>query len=513
MLVSQARSIKSLLLAFIIISSTIALALPAVETASSIGLQFVPLIAIAPDDPAGLTATSPACISPAPVHTYAFFHCYTPSDIYAAYNIAKLHAQGITGKGQTIIIVDSYGSPTALQDLQFFSTTFGLPQPDLTIINPTGTPSFNTAQFGIQAGWAGETSLDLQWAHTIAPDAKLVLVEANPAETEGVQGFPSMFIGEQMAISQYPGAVMSQSFAVTEQSFCGGSVIVTTCDASTTQIARFDRVYQQAVANHVTVFASSGDSGTANVEFGAGVHFASPIPFPTVNWPTSDPLVTSAGGTWLQYGWTWNPKVSAATYYSCLASGASFNTCASTYLNYNTGTGKTEAVWKEDWAQATTGGGLSVFFPTPRFQSGIPQSILNGARGLPDVSWNAAIDGGALVYMTFPGVRAGWHVVGGTSASSPQLAGLIALTNQLAASMGKGSVGYLNPLLYKLPAKDFNDIVPQTFGTGQGLATLQDNSEYGTGIPGYQTTTGWDLTTGFGTPNGYNFAHDLASLL
>ena len=119
----------------------------------------------------------------------------------------------------------------------------------------------------------------------------------------------------------------------------------------------------------------------------------------------------------------------------------------------------------------------------------------------------------ALVYMTFPGVRAGWHVVGGTSASSPQLAGLIALTNQLAASMGKGSVGYLNPLLYKLPAKDFNDIVPQTFGTGQGLATLQDNSEYGTGIPGYQTTTGWDLTTGFGTPNGYNFAHDLASLL
>jgi len=322
-----------------------------------------------------------------------------------------------------------------------------------------------------------------------------------------------MFLGEQMAISQYPGAVMSQSFAVTEQSFCGGSVIVTTCDASTTQIALFDQVYQQAVANHVTVFASSGDSGTANVEFGAGVHFASLIPLPTVNWPTSDPLVTSAGGTWLQYGWTWNPTVSAATYYSCLASGASFNTCASTYLNYNTGTGRTEASWKEDWAQATTGGGLSVFFPTPSFQSGISQSTLLGARGLPDVSWNAAIDGGALVYMTFPGVRAGWHVVGGTSASSPQLAGLIALTNQLAASMGKGSVGYLNPLLYKLPAKDFNDIVPQTFGTGQGLTTLQDNSEYGTGIPGYQTTTGWDLTTGFGTPNGYNFAHDSASLL
>src|SRR5438876_11907891 len=242
MLVSQARSIKSLLLAFIIISSTIALALPAVETASSIGLQLVPLIAVAPDDPAGLTMASPACISPTPVHTYAFFHCYTPRDIYAAYNIAKLHAQRITGKGQTIIIVDSYGSPTALQDLQFFSTTFGLPQPDLTIINPTGTPSFNTAQFGIQAGWAGETSLDLQWAHTIAPDAKLVLVEANPAETEGVQGFPSMFQGEAMAIQAYPGSVISQSFAVTEQSFNG---------ATATQIARFDDVYAMVAANHV----------------------------------------------------------------------------------------------------------------------------------------------------------------------------------------------------------------------------------------------------------------------
>src|SRR5438132_1187528 len=513
MLVSQARSIKSLLLAFIIISGTFALALPTFEIASSIGLQFVPLIANAPDDPAGLTTTSPACISPAPVHTYAFFHCYTPSDIYAAYNIAKLHAQGITGKGQTIIIVDSYGSPTALQDLQFFSTTFGLPQPDLTIINPTGTPSFNTAQFGIQAGWAGETSLDLQWAHIIAPDAKLVLVEANPAETEGVQGFPSMFLGEQMAIGQYPGAVMSQSFAVTEQSFCGGSVIVTTCDASTTQIARFDQVYQQAVANHVTVFASSGDSGTANVEFGAGVHFASPIPFPTVNWPTSDPLVTSAGGTWLQYGWTWNPKVSAATYYSCLASGASFNTCASTYLNYNTGTGKTEAVWKEDWAQATTGGGLSVFFPTPGSSQAFPRTSSMAERAYPTLPGMPPLIVAAPSSLPSPEAGAGWHVVGGTSASSPQLAGLIALTNQLAASMGKGSVGYLNPLLYKLPAKDFNDIVPQTFGTGQGLATLQDNSEYGTGIPGYQTTTGWDLTTGFGTPNGYNFAHDLASLL
>ena len=507
------RALKPLLLASIITLALVAFALPTFTLAVSAGLQFVPLISVAPDDPAGLTVTNPACVSPSPVHISAFIHCYTPTDIYNAYNVAKLHKEGITGKGQTIIIVDSYGSPTALQDLQFFSKTFGLPTPDLTIINPTGTPTFSNSQQGIQLGWAEETSLDLQWSHAIAPDAKLVLVEANPAETEGVQGFPSIFTGEQMAITQYPGSVMSQSFAVTEQSFCGGSTLSspTTCGPATTQIAKFDQTYQLAVQNHVTVFGSSGDTGTANVERAAGVSVGPLLPYPTVNWPSSDPLVTSAGGTWLQYHWTWNPAISTKDYYNCLAAGGT--NCNSLYLNYNTNTASTEAVWKEDWAQVATGGGLSVLFSTPNFQNGISSALLHGHRGLPDLSWNAAIDGGVLVYTSFPGVRVGWHIIGGTSASSPQLAGLIALTNQMAHQNGKGPVGYLNPLLYKLQARDFNDIVPQAFGTGAGVTTLQDNSEYGTGIPGYATTAGWDLTTGFGTPNAYNFAHDLASIL
>jgi len=170
-------------------------------------------------------------------------------------------------------------------------------------------------------------------------------------------------------------------------------------------------------------------------------------------------------------------------------------------------------VWKEDWAQIATGGGRSTIFSTPSFQSGISTALLQGHRGLPDLSWNAAVDGGVLVFTSFSGARVGWHIIGGTSASSPQLAGLIALTNQLAHDMGKGPVGYLNPLLYRLPSRDFNDIVPQTFGTGAGVTTLADNSEFGTGIPGMPTTAGWDLTTGFGTPNAYNFAHDLASIL
>ncbi len=444
------------------------------------GLQFVPLIQVAPDDNSAPSSGPNACTSPPPVHTSASFHCYTPADITAAYGVDKLHTAGVTGAGQTIVIVDAYGSPTALQDLQFFSTTFGLPAPDLTIVNPSGTPTFNNAMHGIQAGWAEETSLDLQWAHTIAPGAKLVLVEANPAETEGVQGFPSIFQGEEFAITHYSGSVMSQSFAVTEQSFKS---------AGESQVAKFDQVYQLAVANHVTVLGSSGDSGTTNVIGGQGGSTAKPLPFPTVNWPSSDPLVTSAGGTWLQFGWTWNPS-------------------SPTDLTFKSTPGtRTEVVWNEPFLPAATGGGRSVLFSTPGFQGGISSSVLQGARGIPDLSWNAAVDGGVLVYTSFPGVRVGWHIIGGTSASSPQLAGLIALVNQERHSLGKQSIGYLNPALYTLTASDFNDIVPHTFNS----VTIGDNALFGSGVPGMPTTAGWDLTTGFGSPVAGSFVPDLAA--
>jgi subtilase family serine protease len=190
-----------------------------------------------------------------------------------------------------------------------------------------------------------------------------------------------------------------------------------------------------------------------------------------------------------------------------------FGICAASFLNFTTGAGRTEAVWKEDWLPAATGGGRSSLFATPAFQSGISSLVLHGHRGLPDLSWNAAVDGGVLVFTSFPGVRVGWHVVGGTSASSPQLAALVALANQLASQAGKQPVGYLNPILYTLPARDFRDIVPVTFGTGAGVVTLDSNTQFGSGVPGMPTTTGWDLTTGFGSPRAYDFVHDLASAL
>jgi subtilase family serine protease len=446
---------------------------------------------------------------------YNLFHAYSPADICAAYGVDALHAEGWTGKGQTIVIVDSYGSPTALQDLQTFSAYYGLSAPDLTIIYPDGTPTYNATALGqSEASAADETSLDLQWAHVIAPDAKLVLIAGNPQEVVGVQGFPSLFKGIQYVITNYPGSPISQSFACAEQSFHG---------AADVQLNRFEAIYEQAVAAGFTPLAATGDWGTANPDkqgFGNQLWPGWPnvYPYLTVNWPASSPSVTAVGGTWLQYHWRWDPQ---ATLAAVLALGDPHpfrhgDPVALAYMNSDDTSDQTEAVWREDWAVFpdggygyATGGGLSSVFPTPPWQLGLPSSLTQGARALPDVSWNAAVNGGVWV---LDSVTGGWSAIGGTSASTPQIAGLVALVNQIRASLSKGPIGHLAPKLYQLPASDFNDVVPQTFGSGANAVTIQDNLRYGYTVPSLPTTIGYDLTTGLGSPKAYSFVHDLAAM-
>jgi subtilase family serine protease len=441
---------------------------------------------------------------------FGFVHAYSPAEICAAYGVDALHAEGWTGKGQTIVIVDPYGSPNALQDLQTFSVTFGLSAPSLTIIYPNGQPTLNTNN---KLSSAGETSLDLEWAHAIAPDAKLVLIAANPSETEGVHGFPSMFMGIQYAISNYPGSAISQSFAATEQSFSS---------AASVQLASYEATYQQALAAGCTPIAASGDWGTANSTKQGGGNYGpatlgSVYPYPTVNWPASSPSVTAVGGTWLQYHWRWDPQTNFAAYLGLANCGCNpvvnQNPVADAFLGWDATAGQVEAVWRDDLTDIfginATGGGLSAVFPSPAWQSGLPATLTQGARAVPDLSWNAASDGGVLVYWTAGG---GWDFFSGTSCGAPQIAGLVALVNQMRASVGKGPIGHLAPKLYQLPSSDFNDIVPQTFGSGANAITLNNNYRYGFGVPGWPCTVGYDLTTGLGSPKAYSFAHDLAAM-
>src|SRR6266536_558574 len=158
------------------------------------GPVLVPQAFQAPDVPGKAGAAGDACTAPTPdpsgvVKTYAWIHCYTPADIAAAYGVDALHAAGNLGAGQTIVLVDAYGSPTAAADLRFFHDTFfaSLPDPDFDAVFPFGAPDYqNTAHGNGQSGpiaaanWAGEATLDIEWAYTIAPRAHIVLLAVPP---------------------------------------------------------------------------------------------------------------------------------------------------------------------------------------------------------------------------------------------------------------------------------------------------------------------------------------------
>jgi subtilase family serine protease len=473
----------------------------------------------APDLPTTPGAAGDACTAPTPdpsgvVKTYAWLHCYTPAQIAAAYGVNTLHAAGNLGAGQTIVLLDAYGSPTAAQDLRTFHDTFfpALPAPDFDAVYPFGAPGFANGCHGngaglsgpcAAAGWSGEATLDIEWAYAMAPRAHIVLIGVPPAETEGVQGFPNLFKALRQAVDTYPaGTVISQSFGVTEQTFGGAAKV---------QTARFDEVYRAAAAKGDTVLASSGDDGSTGV---AKQHAeTATYPYATVGWPASSPYLTAVGGTQLQYGWTWRPTSDVP-----FLPDGDYNPA---YFAYTAG-GNSEAVWNETWLPAATGGGPSAIYPLPSWQAQQAPIIGRDARGVPDLSWNAAVNGGVLVWITaFPGYqRPGWHVYGGTSASSPQVAGLIALANEQQAKAGLPPLGFLNPLLYKVGDRagaatvpftaggSFRDIVPRTYGTAAS-GVLDDNQlwQYNPDgsvspgpVPGWPTLPGWDMTTGFGSP-------------
>ena len=217
------------------------------------------------------TAASVVSIAPAAVHVRgarsappntAFCEkhfqiaCYEPFQVQRAYNLKPLFKKGITGKGATIVIVDSFGSPTVRHDLAVFDKKFGLPAPpSLKIIQPAGkvAPYKPTST---RAGWAGETDLDVEYSHVMAPGANILLVETPTSEEEGTTGFPQIVTAEKYVIDHHLGGVISQSFSATEQTF-----------PSKKSLLSLRGAYIDAAAKGVTVLAASGDSGAADVKF------------------------------------------------------------------------------------------------------------------------------------------------------------------------------------------------------------------------------------------------------
>ncbi len=394
--------------------------------------------------------------------------CYSPNFVRTAYNFPSDSSHD--GAGQTILIVDAYGSPTIANDLHVFDQAFGLPDPSFSILCPAGCPATTTAGPHGPLNWAVETSLDVEWAHAMAPAANIVLVVASSNSGNVLN------TAEAMVIPSFPGSVMSQSFGFPEAAAVGNNG----------QIMQADANYRMAAQLGITVLASAGDNGATNGYTSQNALF-----------PSSDPYVTAVGGTQGNGLSTSNATRNAYPFGLASFSG----TCTiGPRPGYPTGCTPSgygsEAVWNEPWEPAATGGALSLLFPTPDYQSGLGLSM----RGTPDVSYNAAVDGGVLVYTSFLGAPV-WYIVGGTSAGSPQWAAIFAIANQVRAAADMGPVGFANPTLYTLTAaqkaSDFHDITTGDNGLGEVLS-------------GNTAGTGWDLASGWGTPNVANLVADLA---
>jgi subtilase family serine protease len=378
--------------------------------------------------------------------------CYSPQEIRHAYGVDQLINRGDDGRGQTIVIFDSYGSPTITSDLASFDEGYGLPAPpSFKILSPLGTVPYDPTAIPDQVGWAAETTLDVEWAHAMAPDASIVLMTSPVDETEGVQGLPQFNQLENYALDHHIGDVWSQSWGATEN---------TLFTPAGEQVYRdFEGTYARADASGVSVFASTGDAGTANVETDGTTVY----PFPTVNFPASSPLITAVGGTSLT---------------------------ADTSGNY-----QSEAVWPDG------GGGISQKFSEPLYQrftlNRSDQSELGGMRGIPDISWNADPNTPILIYLSFFGASAaGYYTIGGTSEGSPDWAGLAADLDTFAGH----PLGLLNPYLYALGA----------VGVGFHDVTVGNNGQ--DGVPGYNATPGWDAASGWGSPNLSQLFSDISFL-
>jgi subtilase family serine protease len=432
--------------------------------------------------------------------------CFTPQSMRSAYNLAPLYAQNRDGRGQTIAIVDSYGSDTMAHDLHVFDQAFNL-QPmcgEEGVTCAAGMPTFSqldlqgspatTPQGGQgtglenKTGWAIEVVLDVEWAHAIAPGANILLVHTPTAETLGVQGFPQMMKAEDYVVKNHLATVISQSFGSSESAF-----------GSSASLLSLRNAFIDAAASKVTVLASSGDFGSTNqfkqslLPADSGAVF----PFPNVGWPASDPLVTSVGGTYL----CTNPNA-AQTDPRTVDSTDPPATCQAH-------PGVAEVGW------IAAGGGFSSVFTRPSYQDTLPSgstAIPATSRGVPDVAYQASSQTGDLVYVSLPPDGSGsnvgdsgWYLIGGTSASSPQWAGLVAIADQINNNTG---LGLINPALYKIGAN------PTRYAADFYDVTTGNNGLYATAtppVPGYPATTGWDPVTGLGTPNAATFLPDLVA--
>jgi subtilase family serine protease len=391
--------------------------------------------------------------------------CYDPYQMRRAYSVDKLISAGFTGKGKTIVIVDAFQSPNIVQELNFYDNFYGLPGmnglgspknpslPTFSQVAPDGLTPFVSGD-PVMTGWAEEITLDVLWAHAIAPGANIVLLLAKDSSDAAIVS------AEKYAVEHNLGDVISQSFGENESCL------------DPADLFSYNQVYDEATEKGITIFASSGDQGAAQptCDGNSWVRAAS--------FPASHPLATGVGGT----------ELHAAKYcFASLGCDPSTQPAFGTYLG--------EIVWNE-FGSESSGGGYSVLFDKPSYQE---DSVRGKQRGVPDVAYDAAVFHGVLTYLDIPGLSSGpgFYLFGGTSAGSPQWAAITAIADQKA----EGRLGFLNKALYQIGesqrrySSTFHDIT-----SGNNSVVESDNNNHPVPIQGFNAGPEWDPTTGLGSP-------------
>lgn len=428
---------------------------------------------------------------------------YDPVNFNSAYGLPAAHKAGLDGTGQTVVIVDAYGSPSIEADANVFSQLNGLPaltSSNFQVITPLGPPQPTDPTDA--DSWAEETSLDVEWVHSVAPGANIVLVIA-----------PTNFDTDLSTSLFY--AVVNQLGSVISNSYGGDEA---------DDIAQYPQ--ELVISNSVTELGVS--LGTAiNYSSGDYGDFKALVGSVTVDDLGASPYATSVGGTTLALDKSNNVKFQTGW--------------GNNITKLADATGAPVDPPLVEGFVFGAGGGESQYFTKPSWQSSLPGS----GRQQPDISLDSDPYTGVEIVVTLEGTQ-GVEAIGGTSLACPAFSAIWAIANQRAGQIhGKGAMlGQAAPIIAKLAGSTaITDVVPYSSPTNvagfvfdsngttfyspeQIAAPLENTTEYlsdlynGTSGSWYAlsfgtdtslvTSTGWDNVTGFGTPNGLDFINAAA---
>jgi subtilase family serine protease len=395
--------------------------------------------------------------------------CYTPRQLEVAYGVQPLLRRGIDGRGETVVLpelAETRLDPPLVtdlrQDMAGFDDLFHLPAARMRVV---------TTLAGASSPWLafGEEVLDVELVHALAPGATLVILLLPSTSLDNTPDAVAAASAE-LRLGPALGSVMSISAA----GQIGGEHCV-----SRAQAGSLDAALHAAVDRGLTVVAASGDIGAAAYQcdlYSALTGTAPAAPVRGVLLLASDPLVLGAGGTSLTASHATGAWISETAW--GLASGNPGN---------------------QGGSFQASGGGFSQLFARPAYQAGVPG--IGATRGVPDVSADASDRTGVAVVFS-NGTRDTVQSHGGTSASAPIWAALIALADQYAGR----HLGFINPAIYQIARSPryhqaFHDIT-----TGNNTVQFPPTT-----ITGYRAGPGWDPVTGWGSPNAQVLVPLLAS--